>query len=325
MMRVVMNRLSRALWDFKRASSSIKISRALSTCIHSKQWLPSPYRESGILSLLRLGPPLNSAVPNLAVQMIYQVVKAQHTTQGRGGAIIQFPAKHIAFERVFRPAGYGRFLVELRDVDSGSKSNERFRTDETVERVFVAEKSFTYLYTDEETGNIVLMEPETYEQLDVPKHLFGECYVYLQGGEKLLFPSPSLLFQELFEKSQFHLRPGGKFQSIGGSFGELGCGNDMKVNVQLYNERATSASIPTRVTCTVAESEIPMRASATPQYKKVLLDNGLTVQVPKHIVEGDKIIVNTIDHSYMSRKKELGCTPLRNEVFKRTHVNKKLN
>ncbi|KAL3379991.1 hypothetical protein AABB24_000564 [Solanum stoloniferum] len=101
------------------------------------------------------------------------------------------------------------------------------------------------------------MEPETYEQLDVPKHLFGECYVYLQ--------------------------------------------DDMKVNVQLYNERATSASIPTRVTCTVAESEIPMRASATPQYKKVLLDNGLTVQVPKHIVEGDKIIVNTIDHTYMSR------------------------
>lgn len=42
--------------------------------------------------------------------------------------------------------------------------------------------------------------------------------------------------------------------------------DDMKVNVQLYNERAMSASIPTRVTCTVAESEIPMRASATPQY-----------------------------------------------------------
>ncbi|KAL3379985.1 hypothetical protein AABB24_000564, partial [Solanum stoloniferum] len=45
-MRVVMNRLSRALWDFKRDSSSTKISRALSTCIQSKQWLPSPYRES---------------------------------------------------------------------------------------------------------------------------------------------------------------------------------------------------------------------------------------------------------------------------------------
>ncbi|PHU04261.1 hypothetical protein BC332_25083 [Capsicum chinense] len=62
-----------------------------------------------------------------------------------------------------------------------------------------------------------------------------------------------------------------------------------------------SVSIPRRVTCTVAESEIPMRASATPQYKKVLLDNGLTVQVPKYVVEGDRIIVNTTNHSYVSR------------------------
>ncbi|KAK4380247.1 hypothetical protein RND71_002109 [Anisodus tanguticus] len=101
------------------------------------------------------------------------------------------------------------------------------------------------------------MDPKTYEQLDVPKHLFGESCVYLQ--------------------------------------------DDMNVSVQLYDGRAMSASIPTRATCTVVESEMPMRASATPQYKKVLLDNGLTVQVPKHIVEGDRIIINTADHSYMSR------------------------
>ncbi|KAJ0612353.1 putative ribosomal protein L2, domain 2 [Helianthus annuus] len=68
---------------------------------------------------------------------VYQVVKAQHSTQGRGGAIIQ---------------------VELRDVDSGNKVNERFRTDETVEKIFVEAKSYTYLYTDEETDTIVLME-----------------------------------------------------------------------------------------------------------------------------------------------------------------------
>ncbi|CAK9144727.1 unnamed protein product [Ilex paraguariensis] len=48
--------------------------------------------------------------------------------------------------------------VELRDVDSGNKVNERLRTDEALERVFVEEKSFTYLYTDEETDSVVLME-----------------------------------------------------------------------------------------------------------------------------------------------------------------------
>ena len=52
---------------------------------------------------------------------IYQVVKAQHTQHGRGGATIQ---------------------VELRDIDSGSKVNEKFRTDEAIESVFTEQKSF---------------------------------------------------------------------------------------------------------------------------------------------------------------------------------------
>nr|GMD14903.1 elongation factor P-like [Ipomoea batatas] len=123
--------------------------------------------------------------------------------------------------------------------------------------VFAEEKPFTYLYTDDETGNIVLMEPNTYAQLDVPKHLFGDSYVFLQ--------------------------------------------DDMRVCVQLYDERPMSASIPTRVTCTVAETPIQVKgASVTPQYKKAVLDNGVTVQVPGHILPGDKIIINTTDNSYMS-------------------------
>ncbi|KAL0436112.1 UNVERIFIED_CONTAM: hypothetical protein Sradi_0319100 [Sesamum radiatum] len=48
----------------------------------------------------------------MSIFMLVQVIKAQHTSQGRGGAIIQ---------------------VELRDVDSGSKVNERLRTDEPVQ------------------------------------------------------------------------------------------------------------------------------------------------------------------------------------------------
>ncbi|KAK4440425.1 Elongation factor P [Sesamum alatum] len=167
---------------------------------------------------------------------IFEVIKAQHTTQGRGGAIIQ---------------------VELRDVDSGSKVNERLRTDEPVQKIFVQEKSFTYLYTDDETGNIVLMEPKTYNQLEVPRHLFGESLVYLQ--------------------------------------------DDMEVTVQLYDERPLSVKIPHRVTCTVTEADEALRGSGPTAYKKVLLDNGLTVQVPAHILAGDKIVINTTDNSYASR------------------------
>ncbi|KAK2970299.1 hypothetical protein RJ640_012651 [Escallonia rubra] len=89
----------------------------------------------------------------------YQVVKSQHTTQGRGGAAIQ---------------------VELRDTESGNKVNERLRTDETVEKVYVEQKSMSYLYVDDDTDCVVLMDPKTHVKLDVPKQFFGENIVYLQ-------------------------------------------------------------------------------------------------------------------------------------------------
>lgn len=163
------------------------------------------------------------------------MVKAQHTTQGRGGAIIQ---------------------VELRDVESGNKLNERLRTDEAVEKVFVQEKTFRYLYSEDDT--VVLVDPKTYIQVTVPKHLFGESLGYLT--------------------------------------------DDMKVAVQFCDDRPMSASVPPKVTCTVAEAQvIPKGSTITPQYKKVKLDNGLTVQVPAHVLAGEQIVISTIDHSYISR------------------------
>ncbi|KAL8252529.1 hypothetical protein R6Q59_036222 [Mikania micrantha] len=182
-----------------------------------------------------------------------KVVKAQHSTQGRGGAIIQ---------------------VELRDVDSGNKVNERFRTDETIEKIFVEAKSYTYLYTDEESETVVLLEPNTFIQLDVPKHLFGNSLAYLKADELTL-----LIYYE-------------KSMSL----------DDITISVELFNDRPMSASVPKRVICTVVEAQVPMKGmGATPHTKKVLLDNGLKVEVPPHIITGDKILIDTTDDSYISR------------------------
>ncbi|CAO2832874.1 unnamed protein product [Amaranthus hypochondriacus] len=168
---------------------------------------------------------------------IYQVIKAQHTQHGRGGASIQ---------------------VELRDVDSGNKVTERFRTDEAIEMVFVEEKSFQYLYSEE--NMIVLTDPETFEQIEVSKELLGKAAVYLK--------------------------------------------DDMTIKVQYYDGRPMSATVPTRVTCTVVDARPPMKGlSVNPQYKKVLLDNGLIILAPPFIVTGDAIVVSTLDDSYITRAK----------------------
>ncbi|KAA8549676.1 hypothetical protein F0562_001306 [Nyssa sinensis] len=249
-MRFLCKRLSRALYLAAATSSFHRhaslISRALSTCrsshpltnfpdhasrgVLAAQWSATQHRGVKIRG--------SDVKPGQVIERkgkIYQVLKSQHNQQGRGGAVIQ---------------------VELRDVDSGNKTSERIRTEEAVERVFVEEKSYKYLYTDDDV--VVLMEPNTFEQLDVPKDMFGEAAVYLK--------------------------------------------DDMRVTVELYDEKPMSASVPQRVTCKVVEAQVPMKGiAATPHYKKVLLDNGLTVQVPPFILTGDEIVINTTDNSYITR------------------------
>ena len=50
----------------------------------------------------------------------------------------------------------------MRDIKSGSKTNERFRTSENVEKVSVTEMQATFLFT--ENNMITLMNNENYEQ-----------------------------------------------------------------------------------------------------------------------------------------------------------------
>ncbi|CAI7893681.1 unnamed protein product [Closterium sp. NIES-54] len=93
----------------------------------------------------------------------FQVVKTQHTQQGRGGATIQ---------------------VELRDVQTGLKSNEKLRTSEHIELVFSDDKPFVFLYVDED--NACLMEKQTFEQISLPVSMFGDAAPLLQDGMEVV-------------------------------------------------------------------------------------------------------------------------------------------
>jgi elongation factor P len=73
--------------------------------------------------------------------------------------------------------------VEMRNVKSGAKKDQRWRTADTVERLTTEDKEFTYSYEDGE--NLVLMDPETFEQTVVPKDILGERLPYLQENMKV--------------------------------------------------------------------------------------------------------------------------------------------
>jgi elongation factor P len=68
--------------------------------------------------------------------------------------------------------------VEMRRIVDGIKITERYKTTDSVEKAFVEEIKFNYLYDDGD--NFVFMNPENYEQMSVPKDVLGDDAVYLQ-------------------------------------------------------------------------------------------------------------------------------------------------
>jgi elongation factor P len=90
---------------------------------------------------------------------LWVAVKTQAVKPGKGGAFNQ---------------------VELKNLIDGTKLNERFRADETVERVRLDQKDFQFLYA--QGDQLVFMDLDTYEQLELPEDFVGERASFLQDG-----------------------------------------------------------------------------------------------------------------------------------------------
>ena len=90
---------------------------------------------------------------------IWKVAKTQHTQPGKGGAFMQ---------------------VEMKNLVDGRKTNVRFRSAETVERVRLDTKDYQFLYHDGDM--LVFMDTDTYDQISLPEDLLGEAADFLQDG-----------------------------------------------------------------------------------------------------------------------------------------------
>ena len=90
---------------------------------------------------------------------LWAAVKTNTVKPGKGGAYNQ---------------------VELKNLINGTKLNERFRSAETVERVQLELKDFSFLY--EQGDALVFMDTESYEQLELAKDFVGDRAAFLQDG-----------------------------------------------------------------------------------------------------------------------------------------------
>ncbi|MFN3228772.1 MAG: elongation factor P [Asticcacaulis sp.] len=112
----------------------------------------------------------NTIKPGMVLQHdngLWAVVKTAHVKPGKGGAFAQ---------------------VEMKNLVTGTKLNERFRSDDTVERVTLEQKDHQFLYA--EGDMLVFMDQDTYEQIELHKDWVGEERVqFLQDGMVVVIES----------------------------------------------------------------------------------------------------------------------------------------
>jgi elongation factor P len=82
---------------------------------------------------------------------LWQVLKTQHVKPGKGGAFAQ---------------------VEMKSINRNTKLNERFRSNETIEKASLEETNFNFLYEDED--KYFFMNPKSFEQIEIKKEIVGE-------------------------------------------------------------------------------------------------------------------------------------------------------
>ena len=96
----------------------------------------------------------NEIKPGMLIEYkddLWEVIKTQHVKPGKGGAFNQ---------------------VEMKNLNKNTKINERFRSNETIEKASLEEINYNYLYKDE--NNYFFMEPKTFEQISIKSNILGE-------------------------------------------------------------------------------------------------------------------------------------------------------
>jgi len=97
---------------------------------------------------------------------LWIAVKTQAVKPGKGGAYNQ---------------------VELKNILTGTKLNERFRSDAAVEEIYLEKKDYQFLYASGDM--LTFMDMATYEQIEIERDFVGERAQFLQDGMKVLVQS----------------------------------------------------------------------------------------------------------------------------------------
>ncbi|MDL2295859.1 elongation factor P [Lachnospiraceae bacterium OttesenSCG-928-E19] len=168
----------------------------------------------------------------------YTVTSITKVKPGKGGAFVQ---------------------ADLRDIDSGNKGNDRWRSEDRVEKLMVEDVECQFLYSD--GTDAYFMNLSNYEQFTMPEDALGDQMKFLQP--------------------------------------------EMSVKANFVEGHPISITLPKTVIAIVEETEPALKGQTVTGSggKPAILDNGLRVQVPTFVEQGERIVVNTETLEYVERAK----------------------
>ncbi|KAF9904762.1 hypothetical protein EC991_002332 [Linnemannia zychae] len=159
--------------------------------------------------------------------------------------------------------GTSTIKLDLKDLLTGTKHTERYRSGDMVEVTELEEHKCQFLYRGE--GQLHLMDPETFEMYEIPEDVLEEKQMQL------------LLPDMLVQLSMFQPDPDVPGQPI-------------------------SIKLPSQAVYEVTETHpSAQQANKGTIYKNADLQNGIKVQVPDFVNVGDKVIVDTDTGKYLKR------------------------
>ena len=77
---------------------------------------------------------------------------------------------------------------------------------------------------------------------------------------------------------------------------------NLEVSVSFYNETPISVDLPKQIQCKIKSTDVALKGqTVSSSYKPALLENGLSIQVPPFIEDGNDIIIDTRNLEYIKK------------------------
>ena len=77
---------------------------------------------------------------------------------------------------------------------------------------------------------------------------------------------------------------------------------NLEVSVSFYNDNPISVELPNQVKCKIDKTDVALKGqTVSSSYKPATLYNGLSIQVPPFIEDGDDIIIDTRNLEYIKK------------------------